>query len=131
MILALVVALQLSASDTIPVGWVADQKTLDERKNVAQVEEMLEGRFPGVRIRRLPEGIAVQVRGSVTLTGTNTAPLYVIDGLPIESGPSGLLNLNPNDIAKIVVLKDETSLSFWGSRAGNGVVIITTKQGGK
>ena len=117
--------------DTIPRGWVADQKSLDTRTSVARVEEMFEGRFPGVRVLQHSGGFSIQVRGVTTLTGS-TSPLYLIDGIAVDPGPNGLITLNPSDIARIEVLKDETSLAFYGgSRAGNGVVLITTKRGGR
>jgi TonB-dependent SusC/RagA subfamily outer membrane receptor len=56
-------------------------------------------------------------------------PLYVIDGFPRQPGTGGLLDINPNDIARIEVLKDPTSLAEYGSRGGNGVVRVTTKKG--
>ncbi len=120
---------KVKAVDSTSRGWVADQKTLDTRKSVARVEEMFEGRFPGVRVVQSPGGLRVEVRGATTLNGS-TAPLYVIDGLTFDPGPSGLIALAPNDIARIEVLKDETSLAFYGgSRGANGVVLITTKRG--
>jgi TonB-dependent SusC/RagA subfamily outer membrane receptor len=58
----------------------------------------------------------------------NTEPLYVIDGFAIEPGPDRLIGINPADVARIEVLKDAASLAMYGSRAGNGVVLITTKR---
>ena len=96
--------------------------------SVARVEELFEGRFPGVRVLRLPGGgISVRVRGGSTLNGSDE-PLFVIDGMPIEPGPGGLIGINPADIAKIEILKDIGSTSFYGVRGGNGVVLITTKR---
>jgi TonB-dependent SusC/RagA subfamily outer membrane receptor len=79
---------------------------------------------------RTPDGgIAIRIRGQHTLNGS-TEPLYIIDGLPIEPGPGGsLAGINPHDIASIQVLKDVASLSFYGVRGSNGVIIIKTKQG--
>ncbi len=109
-------------------GWVADQKALDQRPPAGRVEDLFEGRFPGVQVRSIDGGIVVQIRGIRTFSG-NTYPLYVIDGLPIEVGPDGLIGLNPSDVARIEVLKDPAALAMYGSRAANGVVVIKTKGG--
>ncbi|MDQ1770630.1 SusC/RagA family TonB-linked outer membrane protein [Labilibaculum sp. A4] len=69
----------------------------------------------------------LMIRGQGTLLG-NKKPLIVLDGIPLESSE---LNLNPNDIDQISVLKDAASASIWGVRAANGVVVITTKRGAK
>ncbi len=108
-------------------GWVADQAEWGARGGVTRVEELFEGRFPGVRVTRQAGGFSVQIRGSTTF-GSNSEPLYVIDGFPVEAGPEGLISLNPSDIARIEILKDATALAMYGSRAGNGVVVITTKR---
>ncbi len=67
------------------------------------------------------------IRGESTLEAT-TSPLVVVDGIPLESST---LNINPNDIDQISVLKDAASASIWGVRAANGVIVITTKRGAK
>lgn len=94
---------------------------------VAGADEMLEGRVAGVNVisSNSPGGsTAVRIRGFSTIR--NNDPLYVIDGVPTTSG----INLiNPNDIESMQVLKDASSASIYGSRAANGVVIITTKKG--
>lgn len=88
----------------------------------------LQGRIAGVNISTdgSPSGsnTTVNIRGIGTLN--NNDPLYVIDGVPTKSG---MHELNPNDIESIQVLKDASSASIYGSRASNGVIIITTKQG--
>jgi len=72
-------------------------------------------------------GIAVRIRGNSSING-NMEPLYVIDGLTIQPGPGGALNgINPHDIESIEVLKDAASLSFYGLRGANGVILIKTK----
>jgi TonB-linked SusC/RagA family outer membrane protein len=94
---------------------------------VAQVAQMLQGKLSGVRIDqtsgRPGEGMNIKIRGAVSITaGAN--PLYVVDGMPI----SGDINtINPAEIESISVLKDAASASLYGSRAGNGVVLIQTK----
>jgi iron complex outermembrane receptor protein len=96
---------------------------------VTRVEELLQGKFPGVVLSRLPNGgLAVRIRGTTSVLGTND-PLYVVDGMPIEPGPGGaLFGINPGDIEKITVLKDVGSTSLYGVRGANGVVVITMKR---
>jgi len=94
---------------------------------VAGADEMLEGRVAGVNVisSNAPGGnTAVRIRGFSTIR--NNDPLYVIDGVPTTSG---INMINPNDIESMQVLKDASSASIYGSRAANGVVIITTKKG--
>jgi TonB-linked SusC/RagA family outer membrane protein len=94
---------------------------------VAGVDEMLEGQVAGVNVisdNAPGANTAVRIRGFGTIR--NNDPLYIIDGVPTTSG----INLiNPNDIASMQVLKDASSASIYGSRAANGVVIVTTKKG--
>ena len=85
-------------------------------------------------------GMSIKVRGNSSLNSGNT-PLYVVDGVPIESNSLSTLNgtenfglnpladINPNDIQSIEILKDAASTAIYGSRAANGVVLITTKRG--
>ena len=87
----------------------------------------LQGRVPGMNITAdgSPSGAStVRIRGVGTLN--NNDPLYIIDGVPTKGG---MHELNPGDIASIQVLKDAASASIYGSRAANGVIIITTKKG--
>ncbi|WP_185816889.1 SusC/RagA family TonB-linked outer membrane protein [Hymenobacter metallilatus] len=110
---------------------------------VAGVDQVLQGRAAGVQVTQNSgtpgSGIAVRVRGASSLTASNE-PLYVVDGLPINTGSysnigtgnqqtNALSDLNPNDIESIEVLKDASSSAIYGSRGANGVVLITTKQG--
>jgi TonB-dependent starch-binding outer membrane protein SusC len=114
---------------------------LDERP-VTRVDQALVGQMPGVAVKQttgsLGKGFSVQVRGTGTITA-GSEPLYVIDGFPLAmSSPNTagnfatgnpLDNINPNDIEDIQVLKDAASAAIYGSRAANGVVLITTKRG--
>lgn len=90
--------------------------------------QMLQGRSAGVNVldgSGQPGSVgSIVIRGVGTITG-NTSPLYVIDGIATNS----IATLNPNDIASISVLKDAAATSIYGSRAANGVVLITTKSG--
>ena len=96
---------------------------------VTTLDQAVQGRAAGVQVINndgSPGGsVNIQIRGIGTLG--NSTPLYVIDGYPTES----INNLNPNDIATIDILKDASSTAIYGNRAANGVVIITTKRGGK
>ena len=96
------------------------------------VEKSLEGRFPGVVLLRSPDGgISVRIRGAASVNGPN-APLYVIDGVPVEPGPNGdLTGINPYDIESIKVLKDAASTTMYGVRGANGVIVIKTKRPGR
>lgn len=96
----------------------------DDMKAVysTSLSEKLEGHVPGLYLNKDNEMV---IRGVSTLNA-NTKPLIVVDGFPMESSE---LNLNPNDIEQVTVLKDAASASIWGIRAANGVVVVTTKRG--
>jgi TonB-dependent SusC/RagA subfamily outer membrane receptor len=100
-----------------------------ERQPGQPIEEVLAGRVAGVVVTRTSDGgIAVRIRGETSING-NTAPLYVVDGVPIEAGPNGsLTGINPYDIERIDVLKDAASTTMYGVRGANGVIVIRTKQ---
>lgn len=114
-------------------------------RKVLSVDEMLQGRIPGVTVTS-SSGVPgsqnrVSIRGIGSLTAGNE-PLYVIDGVPISNSSgdtgawgaqsmNGLADFNPNDIESIEVLKDAASAAIYGSRATNGVILITTKSGHK
>lgn len=110
---------------------------------VARIDQAMVGQMSGVRVKRTSgiasKGLSIEVRGGGSLGGNNE-PLYVIDGFPQSvSNPNGagnfsvnpLDNINPDDIESIEVLKDASSSAIYGSRAANGVVLITTKSGSK
>lgn len=103
--------------------------SVDDMKKVAENNPMkaLQGKVAGMMVTSdgNPGGKAtIRIRGIGTLN--NNDPLYIIDGIPTKSG---MHELNSNDIESIQVLKDASSASIYGSRAANGVIIITTKQG--
>ena len=98
-----------------------------QKQNENNPIKALQGRVPGMNISAdgTPSGAAtVRIRGIGTLN--NNDPLYIVDGVPTKSG---MHELNGNDIESIQVLKDAASASIYGSRAANGVIIITTKKG--
>jgi TonB-dependent SusC/RagA subfamily outer membrane receptor len=71
--------------------------------------------------------MSIRIRGASSIYGDN-APLFVVDGMPMDA-PNGLISINPQDVAKIEVLKDIGQTSYYGVRGANGVVLITTKRG--
>ncbi|WP_394330475.1 SusC/RagA family TonB-linked outer membrane protein [Spirosoma radiotolerans] len=96
---------------------------------VSQIGQKLQGRLAGVQINQTTgkpgQGISIRIRGQVSVTA-GSDPLYVIDGFPITGN---IAQLNPDEIEDLTVLKDAASTSLYGSRAANGVVLITTKKG--
>ena len=107
------------------------------RGAVTSPQEMLRGKVPGVNITSgngAPgAGSEIRIRGGASLSANNN-PLIVIDGVPIAEGAgvgigNGLSMVNPDDIASFTVLKDASATAIYGSRASNGVIIITTKKG--
>jgi len=93
------------------------------------IEKILADRVAGVRLGRTPDGtLTVQIRGATSLN-SDAQPLYVIDGVAITPWPGGALSgINPYDIASIEVLKDAASITMYGSRAANGVILIKMKK---
>ena len=107
-------------------------------KTVAtSLDQVLQGRAAGVAVTQNSGapggGISVSIRGTNSLSGNE--PLYVIDGIPVSGSTgdnsSALSNINPADIVSMEVLKDASASAIYGSRASNGVVLITTKRGEK
>ncbi|MCF0174669.1 MAG: TonB-dependent receptor plug domain-containing protein, partial [Bacteroidales bacterium] len=96
---------------------------------VSSVQETLQGRVAGVEVTSQTgapgASVSVRVRGTSSISSSNE-PLYIVDGIPVEGA---LNNISPNDIENISVLKDASSAAIYGSRATNGVVLITTKSG--
>jgi len=104
---------------------------------ITSPEELFQGRSAGVTVTSNSgapgAGATIRIRGGSSLSASNN-PLFVVDGLPLEeSGISGMRNplnsINPNDIESITILKDASATAIYGSRASNGVVLITTKRG--
>ncbi|MBO0930652.1 SusC/RagA family TonB-linked outer membrane protein [Fibrella aquatilis] len=123
-------------------GSMATVKSADIANLPVQTfEQALQGRAPGVQVTqssgKLGAGLQIRVRGAASISAGNE-PLYVIDGIPITSQDIGttttepyspLADIDPNDIESIDILKDASASSIYGSRASNGVVLITTKRG--
>lgn len=119
-------------------GSVATVTSKDfQRGQISTPEQMIAGKVAGVSIvsngGRPGSGSTIRIRGGSSLRASND-PLIVIDGVPLESGgisgssdPLGFIN--PNDIESFTVLKDASAAAIYGTRAANGVILITTKKG--
>ena len=107
---------------------------------VATFDQAIQGKAAGVQVNagsgKLGQGIQIRVRGQSSVSASNQ-PLYVIDGIPVTTdnlalaggATNPLADINPQDIESIEILKDASAAAIYGSRAANGVVLITTKRG--
>lgn len=99
---------------------------------VSEASGFIQGKVAGVQVQQtsgLPGGgMTVRIRGASSIASSND-PLYVVDGVPVGEGNYAIAYLSPNDIESMSILKDASSAAIYGSRAANGVVLITTKQG--
>ena len=131
----------LALNEVVVTGYTTQRKadltgaistvSVDElaKQNENNPIKALQGRVPGMNIT--PDGGSPSGKAAVRIRGVGTMnagadPLYIIDGVPTTAG---MHELNGNDIESIQVLKDASSASIYGSRAANGVIIITTKKG--
>jgi iron complex outermembrane receptor protein len=110
-----------------------------QKGNINSAEQLLVGKVAGLSVTTgggsAGGGSRLRIRGGASLNASND-PLLVIDGVPVDgngiSGSANLLNtINPNDIESMTILKDASATALYGSRASNGVIIVTTKKGGK
>ena len=104
---------------------------------VTSPQELIQGKVPGLYVSagdgQPGAGSSMRIRGGASLNASND-PLIVIDGIPVANDaapgtPNALATINPNDIETFTVLKDASATAIYGSRASNGVIIITTKKG--
>lgn len=154
-----VMALDLQKLEDVIVVGYGSQSKRDLTGNIAKVkgseivdmpvptvDAALQGKAAGVLVQsgsgKLGGGVQVRVRGQSSVSASNE-PLYVVDGIPISSGfgnfnaegaarpidTNPLVDINPQDIESIDILKDASSAAIYGSRGANGVVLITTKKG--
>ncbi len=110
------------------VGSLSGAQVRNQR--VSRVEELFQGRLAGVTVTRTGSGgYSVRVRGAGGFI-SDGEPLYVIDGTPVQSFRPGhaLDGINPQDVERIDVLKDAGSAAIYGTRAANGVIVITTRR---
>jgi TonB-dependent SusC/RagA subfamily outer membrane receptor len=100
-----------------------------DRSPSMPIEQQLMAKVPGILVSRTPGGsISIRIRSGSSVNGYGE-PLYVVDGITILPQADGALEgINPYDIASIEVLKDAASMSMYGSRGANGVIVIKTKQ---
>jgi TonB-linked SusC/RagA family outer membrane protein len=133
-----------SLSEVVVVGYGTQEKrnvtgaiaSLDERAikeiPVSSAVEAMKGQVAGVDVvsagGRPGQNPQVLIRGRRSISASNE-PLYVIDGIPQTSETSSILDINPQDITSMEVLKDAAATAIYGSRGANGVIIITTKRG--
>ncbi len=111
---------------TTPAQQGAASKNADGTdKTLAQ---LFEGKFSGIQVTAVSSSaVKIVIRNQQNRDGSPAYPLYVIDGTPIEA-PDGVLSINPNDVGRIEILKDDASATIYGQAAANGVVKITTKK---
>lgn len=88
------------------------------------MEDMLAGRFPGVIVKRIGGGVFIEIRGPSSVNGSNQA-LVVIDG--VQSSGMALMNMNPDDVDRIEVLKGASAAGY-GVRGANGVLVVMTRR---
>ena len=119
-------------------GSVVAIKAEDMNKGaVTSPQELIQGKVPGLYVSagdgQPGAGSSIRIRGGASLNASND-PLIVIDGVPVANDaapgtPNALATINPNDIETFTVLKDASATAIYGSRASNGVILITTKKG--
>ena len=110
-------------------GAVSSIRGEDAGREVTSIIDLMEGRLPGVTVRRLGNGdVSIRVRGASSFMGGGE-PLFVIDGRPVMTpASSALMAISPRDIVRIDVLKDAGATAIYGSRGANGVIVITTRR---
>lgn len=110
------------------IGQLSSERTKDLK--VSDATQAMAGQIAGVQIQQIGgapgQGATIRVRGSGSISASSS-PLYVVDGYPL--GDQNLNSVNPSDIESIEVLKDASAAAIYGSRAANGVVLVTTKSG--
>jgi iron complex outermembrane receptor protein len=141
-------AANMALSEVVVVGYGTQRRkdvtgaiaTVTEKEfqkgNITSPEQMIAGKVAGVQISSSGgapgSGSRILIRGGASLNASND-PLIVIDGVPVDGGVAGSANplnmINPNDIESFTILKDPSAAAIYGSRASNGVVLITTKKG--
>ena len=126
----IVVGTSLKKSDLTGAVTSVSAKVLEE-KPVTNINEALQGRVAGVFVSNAAkpgDDASIRIRGVNTINST-TDPIYVVDGLVMDNWGGGFNSVNLNDVASIEVLKDASATALYGSRASNGVILITTKKG--
>lgn len=126
----IVVGISMKKSDLTGAVGTVSSKVLGERP-VTNINNAIQGRVAGVLVNTAAkpgDDSNIKIRGINTINGS-TDPIYVVDGLVMDNNNGGFNAINPNDVASIEILKDASATALYGSRAANGVVLITTKKG--
>ncbi len=100
---------------------------LDARRGVGDWRDAMNGRFAGVDVVEVGGGLRVRMRGLVTINGSTTAPLIVLDNMPLDESADGVIGVSLRDVKSIRVLRDPSQLAQYGARAANGVIVVTTR----
>jgi TonB-dependent SusC/RagA subfamily outer membrane receptor len=103
----------------------------DLRNPNEPIEQVLQRKVPGLQVTRIGGEIALQIRGTTSYNGKQSPPMYVLNGLRFSPGPGGVLTgINPEDIETVKILRGADA-TIYGMDGANGVIVITTKKGGK
>lgn len=100
------------------------------KTSVVGLEQLIEGKVAGVEVLRDGGGrVSLRIRGATSIN-SSTEPLYIVDGVIVRAATfsDAMTGVNPNDVARIDVLKDAAATAIYGSEGANGVVIVTTKR---
>ena len=129
-VLALLGACAPARSSPPATGTTITSEDLDNPNE--PIEAVLQRKVPGLLVTRTGDGgIALSIRNSGAFRGGDAPPLSILNGLPFQPGPGGALTgINPHDIASIKVLKPAEA-GLYGIDGANGVIVVTTKQGGR
>lgn len=102
-----------------------------ERRQLQRIEDMLRGQVAGVQVEERNGSLVIRIRGSETFGLSSADPLFVVDGIPIQTVTGGALDgLSPYDVETIRVLKNVSETALYGARGSNGVILITTVRPG-
>lgn len=126
-----VVGVAVKKSDLTGAVSSVSSKELEE-KPVTTINEAIQGRMAGVFVNAASkpgDDAKIKIRGTNTIRKDGYDPIYVVDGLVLESFKGGFNAINVNDVASVQVLKDASATALYGSRGANGVVLVTTKKG--
>jgi TonB-dependent starch-binding outer membrane protein SusC len=133
--LSCLVAITAPACASAPAGQNQTSGTLVTREDLARnpgesLERVLERNVPGIVLTRTSDGAyALRIRSGATFTSRDAFPLYILNGLPIPTGPEGAVpNLDPFQIESVRVLKGSEA-AVYGIEGSNGVIVITTRNG--
>ncbi len=101
-------------------------------RTATQLEQLIMGRASGVEVLRMGGKISLRVRGAASFMA-NSEPLYVVDGVKINAPTfsDAMGGINPADVQRIDILKDAAATAIYGTEGANGVVVITTRRGGR